>query len=116
MTPTDRSDPAIARLPKLAPAEHFFRLRDGAILAIGSEEVGAEESVTFALFDSQGAERARRTQTLWLGGGFLSDLRPAGPAALDFQFPAGVGWRLEVRQVPAWLSVIGLGPLRLRRT
>ncbi len=115
MIPTDRRDPAVARLPRLGAAEHFFRLDDGRVLAIGSEEIGFEEGITIALFGADGSELARLGRDLWLGTGFLGTPRVAGPRALDFDFPEGAPWRLTVHGTPRWLARLGLGPLRLRR-
>lgn len=115
MQPTDRDDPAVARLPPLGAAEHFFRLDDGRVLGLGAEEIGFEEGITIALFDPQGRELARLGRDLWFGTGFLGAPRVAGPRALDFDFPEGTPWRLTVRDAPGWLARLGLGPLRLRR-
>lgn len=115
MTPTDRRDPAVARLPRLGAAEHFFRLDDGRVLGLGSEEIGFEEGITAALFDAEGREVARLGRDLWLGAGFLGAPRVAGPRALAFDFPEGTPWRLSVHGTPRWLARVGLGPLRLRR-
>jgi hypothetical protein len=115
MTPTDRRDPAVARLPRLGAAEFFYRLDDGRVLGLGAEGIGFEEGVTTALFDARGQEVARLGRDLWLGTGFLGAPRVAGPRELAFEFPDGTPWRLSVHDTPGWLSVVGLGPLRLRR-
>jgi hypothetical protein len=115
MLACDRRDPAVARLPKLGQAEHFFRLSDGRVLGIGAEEIGFEEGIVIALFGADGREQARIAKTLHLADGFLGAPRVIGPRELAFEFPEGVPWRLTVRDAPAWLRPVGMGPLRLRR-
>jgi len=110
-----RGDPAVARLPRLGAAEHFFRLDDGRVLALGSEEIGFEEGISIALFDPRGRELARLRRDLWLGAGFPGQPRVAGPRALAFDFPEGAAWLLSVHDTPGWLTWLGLGPLRLAR-
>lgn len=115
MRPTDRGDPAVARLPRLGAVEHFYRLDDGRVLGIGAEEIGIEEGILIALFRADGREQARMARNLYLADGFLGAPRVAGPRELAFDFPAGVPWRLTVTDAPGWLGRVGLGPLRLRR-
>lgn len=93
--------------------EHAFCLDDGRVLTLGIEDDPWEETLTVALFAPDGRQLARRR----LGGSRWPEaVAPAGPRALDFEFPPGTAWRATVAAPDVGpLARLWHGTLRLAR-
>lgn len=93
---------APAGLPPLPPGcgrriEKAWRLADGRLLLIGSQDSPYEEQLTITLLDAAGRVQDRRS----LGGaytpGWLERAEATGPGDFAFRFPDDREWRLSVR-------------------